>query len=72
MVEYMDTAVEKEVEDFKRKLLSERLSQLTEPQLEKFKWCFPNVVPEGKLISAISLCDRTIKKNIEGREKNNG
>jgi hypothetical protein len=52
-----------EVEDFKRKLLAERLSQLTEPQRERFNWCFPNGVPEKDLIGAISLCDRTIIEN---------
>lgn len=62
------SSVEKEVEDFKRKLLSERLEKITVPQREFFDRIFPNGVPSGKLINAIELCDRTIIKN--GKKNN--
>ena len=51
------------IEDFKRDLLIERLSECTEPQRRKFDRIYPNGVPEEKLVSAIDLCDRTIRKN---------
>lgn len=64
----MSAKVEAEVEAFKRKLLQERMEQLTEPQRTMFtKRVFPKGVPSDCLIGAIDLCDRTIKKNEQGR-----
>lgn len=63
----MSLAVEKEVERFKRKLLEERLDKVTPEQRDFFHRLYPVGVPEEKLISAIDLCDRTIRKNEEGR-----
>jgi hypothetical protein len=59
----MSDQVNTEVEEFKRKLLSERLAQCTEKQVAFFNRIFPDGVPEDKLVSAIDLCDRTIAKN---------
>lgn len=66
----MSKAVQQEIEDFKRKLLSERLEQLTQKQRDFFNRIFPierfpNGVPADDLVNAIDLCDRTIKKNLE-------
>lgn len=60
----MSQAVEKAVEDFKRQMLAERLSQCSEAQQAFFKRIYPKGVPEASLVSAIDLCDRTIKKNL--------
>lgn len=59
----MSLKVEAEIEAFQRKLLDERLSQCTETQVAFFHKLYPNGVPKKNLISAIDLCDRTIKKN---------
>lgn len=61
----MSEKVKKEVERFERTLLENRLSLCTEKQVAFFKKIYPDGVPESKLISAIDLCDRTIRKNIE-------
>ena len=67
----MSEKVRDEIEASTRKMLEDRLGQITDEQ-RKFFWdsCFPkkhypNGVPEEKLITAIDLCDRTIKENIE-------
>ena len=65
----MSEKVKKEVEQFERILLEDRLSQCTEKQVAFFKKIYPGVVPESKLIDAIDLCDRTIRKNIENPER---
>lgn len=64
-------SVMQEVEAFKRKLLDDRLAQLTEPQRAFFFRIFPpdrfpQGVPADKLVSSIDLCDRTIAKNLKG------
>lgn len=61
----MSKEVRQEIEDFTRKLLSERLDQLTEQQREKFNRIFSKRVAADDLVGAIDLCDRTIKKNKE-------
>ena len=65
----MSKGVEKEVYQFKRTLLEDRLSQCTEKQKSFFKKIFPDGVPESRLMAAIDLCDRTIRKNIENPER---
>ena len=64
----MTLKINQEIEDFKRKMLNERIIQLTEPQLALFNRLFPDKIPEEKLITAIDLCDRTIRKNLAGRD----
>lgn len=54
-----------EIEAFKRKLLAERLEKITPEQKSKFDRIFPTGVPFDRIISAIDICDRTIKKNSE-------
>lgn len=56
-----------EVETFKRGLLSEALAQCTAEQQAFFNRIFPNGVSEDKLVGAIDLCRRTIRKNNAGR-----
>ncbi len=56
-----------EVETFKRGLLNEALQQCTAEQQAFFHRIFPNGVTEDKLVGAIDLCRRTIRKNKEGR-----
>lgn len=62
----MSTKVLEEIASFARVLLDERLAQLTEPQRTKFALVYPRVT-DANIVSAIDLCDRTIKKNIAGR-----
>lgn len=57
-----------EVETFKRGLLTEALKQCTEEQQTFFDRIFPEGVSEDKLVGAIDLCRRTIRKNKVGRE----
>ena len=62
----MSAAVKKEIEESTRVLLRERLSRCTEDQQEMFARIFhggPDKVPADDLISAIDLCDRTIRSN---------
>ena len=59
--------VKAEIEQFTRNLLEERLTQCTEPQREMFNRIYPKGVPANHLESAVDLCDRTIKKNREGK-----
>lgn len=56
-----------EIETFKRGLLKESLEKCTEDQQTFFHRIFPNGVSEDKLVGAIDLCRRTIKKNEAGR-----
>ena len=65
----MSERVKNEIIQFQRTLLENRLSQCTEKQISFFKRIFPDSVPESKLIDAIDLCDRTIRKNIENPER---
>ena len=45
--------------------LKELLPQLTEPQRDLFNKCYPNGVPRSKMVNAIDVCERTVKKNNE-------
>lgn len=65
----MSEKVKKEIEEFERTLLEDRLRQCTEKQVAFFKKIYPNGVPESKLIDAIDLCNRTIRKNVENPER---
>lgn len=58
----MTIKVEAEIEALTRKMLEERLSQLTDGQRAKFNLIYPNIGKEN-MISAIDLCDRTIRAN---------
>jgi hypothetical protein len=58
----MSTQVQKEIEQFTRGLLQDRLAQCSESQQEFFHRIYPEGVPTDKLENAIDLCDRTIKK----------
>lgn len=60
----MSKAVYQQIEVFKRTLLRERLAQCSEAQQALFHRLYPKGVPEDNLVSAIDLCDRTIKKNM--------
>lgn len=63
----MSKEVEAKVEEFKRGLLNEALAQCTADQQAFFHRIFPKGVPEDKLVGAIDLCERTIRKNKAGR-----
>ena len=63
----MSTTVNDKIEAFKRDLLREALEQCTPEQQEFFHRIYPTGVPESKLVGAIDLCERTIKKNKAGR-----
>lgn len=65
--------IQGEVEEFLRKCLTERLERVTEEQ-RKFFWekinpvsMYPKGVPVDRLKDAIDLCDRTIRKNEQGK-----
>jgi len=59
-------SAKEEVEELTRKLLAQRLAMVSEKQREFFTTkVYPGKVKEQDLISAIDLCNRTIKKNIE-------
>lgn len=62
------TKAEQKVEEFKQNMLKERLSQITDEQRQFFHRVFPKGVSSKQLMTAIDLCDRTIKKNLEGRK----
>ncbi|MFA5767583.1 MAG: hypothetical protein WC919_06700 [Candidatus Paceibacterota bacterium] len=55
-------------EEFQRQELAEIL-ELCSPEQRKFfhERVFPNGVPKDKLVSAYDLCERTLKKNSQGR-----
>jgi hypothetical protein len=65
----MSAAVKKEIEDHTRTMLVERLSLCTEKQRAFFVRLFgqPADVRSDDLVSAIDLCDRTIRANEKGR-----
>ena len=56
-------SAKEEIEDFKRRLLADRLGQCTEKQQAFFHKVYPNGVSAGRLENAIDLCERTIRKN---------
>lgn len=62
----MSEAVQQEIENHMRLMLESRLSQLTEPQRAFFHRIFPKGPSREKMVSAIDLCDRTIRKNQAG------
>ena len=62
-------SVKEEIEQLTRNLLQERLAQCTTSQRAMFNRMYPQGVPADRLESAIDLCDRTIKKNREGRNE---
>jgi len=64
----INIAIDKKVEAFKRGLLNEALAQCTADQQAFFHRIFPGGVAESKLVGAIELCERTIKKNEAGRK----
>lgn len=53
----------KKVEAYKKKLLQELLSEITEEQRDFFNKIFPDGVSSDKMESAYSLIERTITKN---------
>lgn len=59
----MSQAIHQAVETFKRDMLADRLAQCTPAQQAFFHRLYPKGVPDDKLVNAIDLCDRTIKKN---------
>jgi hypothetical protein len=55
-------------EEFQRQELAGLLAQCTPKQQEFFnKSVFPNGVPKDMLVSAYSLCERTLRKNESGK-----
>jgi len=55
-------------EEFQRQELANLLAQCTPEQRKFFHGrVFPNGVPRDKLVSAYDLCERTLKKNSQGR-----
>jgi len=59
--------IEAEVEAHTRKLLDERLAKLCPEQLAFFHRIYAGGVKKDALLNAIDLCDRTIRKNENGR-----
>ena len=59
----MSIKVKKEIEQFTRGLLKDRLIQCTDVQQKFFHRIWPDDVPTNSLEGAIDLCDRTIKKD---------
>jgi hypothetical protein len=56
-------ALDLKIEAFQRQELADLLAQCTPKQQEFFNKCvFPNGVPKDMLVSAYSLCERTLKK----------
>ena len=53
----------KDIEEFKRQSLENRLRQLTLEQVSFFYKLYPNRLKEDQLITAINLCDRTLEGN---------
>ena len=68
----MSKAIQAEVDAFTRSLLADRLAQCSPAQQALFHRFYPGEVPEHKLINAIDLCDRTIKKNLENPKRLEG
>jgi hypothetical protein len=63
MARHMNSDVEDEIEAHSRKLLAERMAQLTDEQRSRFDTCFPKGVRADQLVTAIGLCNRTIRQN---------
>lgn len=63
----MSKSVDGRIEQYKRQMLVDALAQLLPAQVELFNRVYPNGIPSEKLINAIDLCERTIKKNEKGR-----
>ena len=61
----MSKQSESEIEQHKRTMLTDRLAQCSQPQRDLFARIYPDGVPERDLVSAIDLCDRAIRKNLE-------
>lgn len=59
----MSSAVRNEIHQHALHLLEGRLSQVSDVQREFFHKVYPKITPEN-VVSAIDLCDRTIRKNI--------
>ena len=57
------TESQKEVEQYQRGMLARRLEACTPSQKDLFNKIYPDGVPLDKLMNAIDLCDRTIRKN---------
>lgn len=66
MSEYVD-----KIKAYERKLLVEVLTKCTERQQTKFKMIYGSLesIHQDKIKEAITLCERTIKKNEEGGGK---
>lgn len=64
---YYMTEIEQKIEDYKMKLLNDRLSQCTENQQERFHELFTeeNLKEEDYYISALLIIERTIAINME-------
>lgn len=60
--------IKEEVQQFLREKLEERMSYLY-PDQRTFlvERVYPHGIPDSKIEDAINLCDRTIKKNRDGR-----
>ena len=60
----MSASSELEIDNFKRGMLADRLDKLSPAQRALFERLYPRGVVSTRLVTAIDLCDRTIKKNI--------
>ncbi len=60
---HWNSAVEDEIEMHSRRMLGDRLVQLTDGQREMFDRIYPSGVRAKDLVTAIGLCDRTIRQN---------
>jgi hypothetical protein len=60
---HMNSDVEDEIDAHSRSMLAERLAQLTDEQRSRFDTCFPKGVRADQLVTAIGLCNRTIRHN---------
>lgn len=76
----MSISINDKVTSFKRQLLADALEQCSDKQRALFRRLYPEPIPDDKLIQAIDLCERTIKKNLadpsrvtpQAREKGEG
>ena len=59
----MSQAIRKEIDDFTRGLLDQRLAKLLPKQVAYFWKLNPNGVKSEDLVSRIDLCDRTLHQN---------
>ncbi len=65
----MNNTMDKAVTNMKRQMIRDILDQCTKDQQEFFDRIWPNGVPDEDLEGAYSLCERTIKKNEQEKEK---